>query len=99
MNQNKLDIEISPEAAMGHYSNLAIITHSSSEFIVDFVQHMPGIPKAQVNSRIIMTPENAKRLLAALTDNVQKYENQFGEIELKEPAAPIIPHVSNPAQA
>ncbi|MBQ0123974.1 MAG: DUF3467 domain-containing protein [Bacteroidales bacterium] len=99
MNQNKLDIEIRPDAAMGHYSNLAIITHSSSEFIIDFVQHMPGIPKAQVNSRIIMTPENAKRLLAALTDNMQKFESQFGEIKLPEPAAPIIPPVSNPAQA
>lgn len=99
MNQGKLDIEIRPEIAMGHYSNLAIITHSSSEFILDFVQHMPGIPKAQVNSRIIMTPEHAKRLLAALTDNIQKYESQFGEILLPEPAAPIIPPINSPAQA
>ncbi|MBQ0024444.1 MAG: DUF3467 domain-containing protein [Bacteroidales bacterium] len=100
MNQNKLDIEIRPEAAMGHYSNFAIITHSTSEFILDFVQHMPGLPKAQVNSRIIMTPENAKRLLSALADNLQKYESQFGQIALHEAEMPIIPPVgSNPAEA
>jgi len=66
---------------LGAYSNLAIITHSHSEFVCDFVQVMPGMPKARVRSRIIMTPENAKRFMRALIDNVQKYEQQFGMIE------------------
>ena len=82
MENKKIDIEIKPEVAQGHYANLAIITHSSSEFILDFAQNMPGLPKMQVNSRIIMTPEHAKRLLGALTENIRKYESQFGEIRL-----------------
>ena len=82
MENKKIDIEIKPEVAQGHYANLAIITHSSSEFILDFAQNMPGLPKMQVNSRIIMTPEHAKRLLGALTENVRKYESQFGPIVL-----------------
>ncbi len=82
MESKKIDIEIKPEVAQGHYSNLVIITHSSSEFILDFAQNMPGLPKMQVNSRIIMTPEHAKRLLGALNENVRKYESQFGEIKL-----------------
>lgn len=86
MEEKKIDIELRPEIARGVYSNLAIITHSASEFIVDFVQMMPGLPKPSVNSRVLMTPENAKRLLKALMDNVQKYESQFGEIKFKEPA-------------
>ena len=86
MEEKKIDIELRPEIARGVYSNLAIITHSASEFIFDFVQMMPGIPKPTVNSRVLMTPENAKRLLRAHMDNVQKYESQFGEIKLKEPA-------------
>lgn len=80
--QNELNIELSNEVAQGSYSNLAIITHSSSEFILDFVRLMPGIPKAQVNNRIIMNAEHAKRLFLALQDNISKFENQFGEIEL-----------------
>lgn len=81
--ENKqLDIELRPEVARGSYANLAVITHSSSEFILDFIQMMPGIPKPTVNSRVIMTPEHAKRLLRALMDNVQKYESQFGDIKL-----------------
>ena len=67
---------------MGHYANLAVITHSTSEFILDFIQHMPGIPKAQVNSRIIMTPENVKRLFSALSDNIAKFEAVNGPIKL-----------------
>ena len=82
MENKKIDIEIKPDVAQGHYANLAIITHSSSEFILDFAQNMPGLPKMQVNSRIIMTPEHAKRLLGALTENIRKYESQFGEIQL-----------------
>ncbi len=80
--ENKLEIEISPEIAKGTYSNLAIISHSHSEFILDFVASLPLLKKAQVGSRIIMTPEHAKRLLLALQDNVQKYEAQFGQISL-----------------
>ena len=87
MDPKKIDIEIKPEVAQGRYANLAIITHSSSEFILDFAQNMPGMPKMQVASRIIMTPEHAKRLLGArllgaLTENIRKYEGQFGEIRL-----------------
>lgn len=78
----KIDIEIKPEVAQGRYANLVIITHSSSEFILDFVQNMPGLPKMQVASRVIMTPEHAKRLLGALNENIRKYESQFGEIRL-----------------
>ncbi len=78
----KIDIEIKPEVAQGRYANLAIITHSSSEFILDFAQNMPGLPKMQVTSRVIMTPEHAKRLLGALSENIRKYESQFGEIRL-----------------
>lgn len=81
---NQIDIELRPEVARGNYSNLAIITHSTSEFILDFVQMMPGLPKPTVNSRVLMTPENAKRLLKALMENVQKYESQFGEIRFRE---------------
>jgi len=80
-NQQQIEIELSEETAQGIYSNLAIITHSNSEFILDFVRIMPGISKAQVKSRIILTPEHAKRLLKALVDNVNKFENTFGPIK------------------
>jgi len=80
--QNQLNIELNEEVAQGVYSNLAIITHSSSEFVVDFVRVMPGIPKAGVKSRIILTPEHAKRLLLALQDNLSKYEAQNGPIRM-----------------
>jgi len=78
---NQLNIELSEEVAQGIYSNLAVISHSSSEFIVDFIRLMPGVPKAKVQSRIILTPEHAKRLLSALQDNIAKYESQFGQIK------------------
>ena len=80
--KNQLKIELTPEVAEGIYSNLAIISHSSSEFVVDFVRIMPGTPKANVKSRIILTPEHAKRLLFALQDNVAKFESQNGKIKL-----------------
>jgi hypothetical protein len=86
-NQNKgnqIDIELSEEVADGTYSNLAIISHSSSEFIVDFVRMMPGIPKAKVKQRIILSPQHAKRLMRALGENIQKYEANFGDIEEQE---------------
>ena len=79
---NGLQIELNDEIAQGIYSNLAIIAHSSSEFVVDFIRVMPGMPKAKVQSRIVLTPEHAKRLMMALIDNVKKYEAQFGEINL-----------------
>ena len=75
-----LSIELKPETATGKYSNLAIISHSHSEFIIDFATMLPGLQKAAVSNRIIMTPEHAKRLMLALQDNIQKYESQFGQI-------------------
>ena len=78
--QSQINIELSEEMAQGVYSNLAIITHSNAEFIVDFVSMMPGTPKAQVKSRIILTHQHAKRLLNALNENVKKFEAQNGEI-------------------
>ena len=83
-NNNQLQIELKDDVAQGTYANLAIITHSSSEFIVDFVRVMPGLPKAGVQSRIVLTPEHAKRLMFALQDNVAKYERQFGPIRMPE---------------
>lgn len=77
-----LQIEISQEAAQGIYANLAMIAHSSSEVIIDFVCVMPGMPKASVKSRVIMAPEHAKRLLFALQENINKYERNFGEINI-----------------
>ena len=76
-----LNIELSEEIAEGKYSNCVIINHSPSEFILDFIQMMPGIPKAKVKSRIILTPQHAKRLMKALAENISKYENQNGEIK------------------
>ena len=78
--KNQLNIEINDEVSQGTYSNLAIITHSPNEFIVDFAQLMPGTPKAKVRSRVIMNPVNAKRLYKALAENISKYEQQFGTI-------------------
>lgn len=80
--KKELSLEIRPEIAKGTYSNLAIITHSHSEFILDFATMLPGLPKPDINSRIVMTPEHAKRLLNALIDNIQKYESQFGQINV-----------------
>lgn len=75
-----IDIEISPEVVRGNYSNLAIISHSPTEFVIDFAAMLPGMPKAKVNSRIILTPEHAKRLLKSLQDNITRYESAFGQI-------------------
>jgi len=80
-NDNKLNIELSEEIADGIYSNLAIISHSNSEFVLDFIKVMPGMPKAKVKSRILMTPEHAKRLIHALQDNVEKFEDMHGKIK------------------
>lgn len=78
--QNQLNIELGEDVAEGTYSNLAIITHSNSEFIVDFVRIMPGVPKAKVKSRIVLTPQHAKRLFRALQDNISKFESIHGNI-------------------
>ena len=83
-NDNQLQIELSPEVAEGIYANLAIITHSSAEVVLDFIRVLPGVPKANVKSRIVLAPEHAKRLLYALKDNVDKYEKVFGTIDLHE---------------
>lgn len=82
MEDNKnLDIELGQDVAQGTYANLAIITHSSSEFVLDFVRMMPGLPKPEVKSRVIVTPEHAKRLLATLQENIAKYEKTYGTIK------------------
>jgi hypothetical protein len=91
MDQNQISIELNEEVAQGIYSNLAVITHSASEFVVDFVRIMPGIPKAQVKSRIILTPEHAKRLVAALQDNISKYESVHGQIKEVKGSGPVMP--------
>jgi hypothetical protein len=88
---NQINIELSEDMAEGIYSNLAIITHSNSEFVVDFVRVMPGIPKAKVKSRIILTPDHAKRLLLALNDNIRKFEEMNGEIDLNNDQNPPFP--------
>lgn len=82
--QGQINIELSEEIADGQYSNLAIITHSSSEFVIDFIRVMPGVPKAKVKSRIVLTPEHAKRLLKALEDNISKFEAEHGDIRFTE---------------
>ncbi|MFM8710405.1 MAG: DUF3467 domain-containing protein [Sphingomonadales bacterium] len=87
---NQLNIEISEEVAEGEYANLAIITHSHAEFVIDFVNVMPGTPKSRVKSRIILTPQHAKRLMRALTENIQKYESINGSIkDLEEIQLPL----------
>src|SRR3982751_205530 len=87
---NQLDIEISEETAEGNYSNLAIITHSHAEFVIDFVNVMPGTPKSKVKSRIILTPQHAKRFMKAITENIAKYEAANGTIkDLEEIQLPL----------
>lgn len=99
-NKKELKIELSPEVATGLYSNLAVISHSAQEFYVDFVSVAPNMPQAKVLSRIIMTPENAKTLLSALNENVQRYEATFGVIERKMPKnAPTKGGIPNPFEA
>ena len=94
--QGKINIELSEEVAQGEYSNLAIITHSTAEFVVDFVNMMPNTPKAQVKSRIILAPQHAKRLMRALNDNIRKFEAQYGEIaEPDQGAGPTAPFPMN----
>lgn len=87
--QHGIDLELDAEVAQGHYSNLAIISHSTSEFILDFAAILPGLPKAKVKSRIILTPEHAKRLLMSLQENVARYEANVARIELQQPQTHI----------
>ena len=82
--KNEIKIEITPEVASGNYANLAVIAHSPNEFFLDFIQVVPNMPQARVQSRVVMAPENAKNLLFALRDALTKYENTFGEILHKE---------------
>ena len=96
--EQKIDIHLSEEVAQGVYSNLAIITHSHAEFILDFVSLMPGMPKGTVRSRIILTPQNAKRLLFALQDNMQKFESKNGKIvDTQQEVIPILGNVGGKA--
>ncbi|WP_298236899.1 DUF3467 domain-containing protein [uncultured Algibacter sp.] len=88
--QSQINIELDEKIAEGTYSNLAIINHSVSEFVVDFVNIMPGVPKNKVKSRIILTPQHAKRLLKALGDNITRFENAHGEIkDYEQPPIPL----------
>ena len=79
----QINIELGEKEAEGIYSNLAIITHSPAEFVIDFTRVLPGVPKARVHARIITTPQHAKLLLNALKDNIEKFENTFGEIKIQ----------------
>jgi len=88
MQQQQLNIDVPPDVADGVYANLAVITHSPAEFITDFVSMMPGMPKAKVRARVIMTPQHAKRLTRALQENIAKYESVHGTI--KEITDPIL---------
>lgn len=81
----QLQLELPAEVAQGLYANFALITHSSSDFVLDFAQVLPGLPKAMVRSRVILAPEHAKRLLIALQGNVSNYEREFGPIRLPQP--------------
>lgn len=88
--KGQINIELDEQVAQGTYSNLAIINHSVSEFVVDFVNIMPGAPKSKVKSRIILTPQHAKRLAKALQDNVNRFENAHGTIkDYEQPQVPI----------
>ena len=91
----QLLIEVSPEVAKGVYSNFAIISHSHAEFIMDLASTLPGTPKAQVVSRVVLAPEHAKRLAMALQENIMRYEQEFGVIQLQ-PSQPTPPRTANP---
>ena len=99
-NQPQFQIQLKPEVAGGQYANFALITHSKTEFVIDFAQLLPGMPGGQVCSRIIQAPEHAKRLLAALQENIYKYERQFGKIEITDqPPRTIAPFSSGMGKA
>ncbi|MBT8289567.1 DUF3467 domain-containing protein [Muriicola sp. E247] len=88
--QKQINIELDEKMAEGVYSNLAIINHSVSEFVIDFISLMPGAPKAKVKSRIVLTPQHAKKFLKALSDNVSRFENAHGTIkDYEQPPIPL----------
>jgi hypothetical protein len=88
--EGQINIELDENTAEGIYSNLAIINHSASEFVLDFVCIMPGVPKAKVKSRIVLTPQHAKRLVKALAENINRFEATHGEIkDTEQPAIPL----------
>lgn len=97
--ENSIQIELTDEVADGIYSNMVLVAHSRTEFVLDFISLLPGVPKAKVKSRVIITPEHAKRLLFALGDNLKKYEDQHGEINLENPEAFIPPFDGNIGEA
>ncbi len=92
----QLNIELPGEIAKGSYSNLAVISHSDAEFVLDFIQIIPGTPKAEVRSRIITTPQHAKRLLMALNENIEKYERAFGPIRTPQREVELPPNFGGP---
>lgn len=95
-NQQGMQMELSPEVAKGVYSNFAIISHSHAEFVVDLAAMLPGLQKAQVVSRVLLAPEHAKRLALALQENVMRYEQEFGQIQLGQQQSPREPRTANP---
>ncbi len=98
--KNQLNIELTEEMAEGVYTNLAIISHSPTEFIVDFVRAVPNVPKAKVKSRVVLAPQNAKKLLKALAENINRYEAQFGKIKDQNSPPPFPMNFNTPkAQA
>ena len=92
-----LEIQLDEQVAQGNYCNIALIAHSASEFIIDFATMLPGLPKARVKSRVVLTPEHAKRLLLSLQENVSRYENSFGKINIptKQPVIDPFGHKGN----
>lgn len=97
--ENQIEIELSEDVAQGIYSNLAVISHSASEFVVDFIRVVPGVPKAQVKSRIILTPDHAKRLMVALQENIEKFEKINGPVSVDNENPGFIPPLGNVGQA
>lgn len=97
--ENQIEIELTDEVAQGTYSNLAIISHSTSEFVIDFIRVVPGVPKAKVKSRIILTPEHAKRLLFALKENIDKFEKMKGPISVSGENTGFLPPIGGVGQA
>jgi hypothetical protein len=93
---NQIEIDLPEDIAQGTYSNLAIIAHSASEFVLDFVRILPGMPKAKVQSRIVLTPEHAKRLLYALNENINRFESQNGPIRVDNNSVGFLPPVNGP---
>lgn len=96
---NEINIELPEEIAEGDYANLAILSHSATEFVFDFVRLVPGITRAKVKSRILLHPQNAKRLLQALQENIRRYESQFGTIKEPDQQHPPYPMGFNTGQA